>query len=117
MTNKPTPTEPTAPWNDPAVKYDTPLPEAAWVAWASVALPVTVDVYNDEDPLAEPTKEKRLVPWNLTLCGSGGLLAACCAGRCRFTPSGGTGRTASRARPVAARCGRYARGNADVTTR
>jgi len=71
MTNKqPEQTEPTAPWNDPAVKYDTPLPEAAWVAWAPVAIPVTVDVYDDEDPLAEPTKEKRLVPWNLTLRGN-----------------------------------------------
>ena len=70
MTNKqPEPTS-TAPWNDPAVKYDTPLPEAAWVAWTPVALPVAVDVYNDEDPLAEPTQKTMLVPWNLTMRGS-----------------------------------------------
>ncbi len=70
MTNKPTPTEPTAPWNDPAVKYDTPLPEAAWVAWTPVVLPVAVDVYDDEDPMSEPERKTMLVPWNLTLRGS-----------------------------------------------
>lgn len=67
-TNKP---EQTPPWDkQPPVIYTAPMPEAAWVAWAPVAIPVTVDVYDDEDPLAEPTKEKRLVPWNLTLRGN-----------------------------------------------
>lgn len=69
MTNKQP--EPTAPWNEqPAVNYATPLPEAAWVAWTPVVLPVAVDVYDDEDPIAEPTRETMLVPWNLTLRGS-----------------------------------------------
>lgn len=65
------PTEQTAPWNEqPTVNYASPLPEAAWVAWTPIALPVTVDVYNDEDPFAEPVKETVLVPWNLTLRGN-----------------------------------------------